>query len=188
MVAIGLLAASFAQKSTKSLESTARDVPEGSGRPQSVPKHSQQYDGLTLHFTAASPVVVFLQETTAAEKDQEDEQADVDDATMDPKPAEMDAETTTVKRAQNTKDAHKQLLGYLALIDPDFPTTEDEETGEQQVRDLMHDFVVFVFICIQLTSHYVSCCFSIFVSTYLTLFYLLQAVPSHQNVLVSKLL
>lgn len=171
IVATGILAASFAQGATSETVSNS-DAPEASGRSESSqkvpPKHSQRYDGCTLHFTAASPVAVFLQETTVAEEELEEEDSlmkDVDEIGAETlRESERETENTKLKKVQKTEAAHKQLLGYLALIDPEFPTTEDEETGEQQVwssllRVLIVRVTVYVFVVLNYTGpslHYSS--------------------------------
>lgn len=70
-----------------------------------------------------------MQETTVAEE------AVVPQEELLPNDGD-DAQNPPPKIHPKGEAAHEQLLGYLALIDPEFPTTEDEETGEQQVQRL----------------------------------------------------
>lgn len=120
VVATGLLAASFGRRHPETALGS-------SSSQQNLPAHSQNYDGCTLNFTAASPVVVFLQEMTVCD-DSDDQNATETDAI--PHGDEKDAQKGSAVSAQSKAE---QLMGYLTLTDPEFPTVENEETGEQQV-------------------------------------------------------
>lgn len=80
---------------------------------------------------------VRVQETTVAEEQaagqhEDSLMRDLDDG-VGRNPDGCETKNARMKKAPKAEAAHEQLLGYLALIDPEFPTTEDEETGEQQV-------------------------------------------------------